>query len=110
MNGPDGANDSSSSESHRDSQKIQLKKQISTLLYCLGEEAESVLSSADTTADDRKDYKKITDKLDEFFKVRHNVIYERARFNRRSQQPRGGARNFRVVRLTFDLVSSYVHL
>ena len=64
-----------------------VEKQISTLLYCLGEEAESVLSSADTTADDQKDYKKITDKLDEFFKVRHNVIYERAQFNRRSQQP-----------------------
>ena len=29
-----------------------VEKQISTLLYCLGEEAESVLSSADTTTDD----------------------------------------------------------
>ena len=31
-------------------------KQIGTLLYCLGEEAESVLISVNATADHRKDY------------------------------------------------------
>ena len=46
-------------------------KQISTFLYCLGEEAEAVLSSTNATADDRS-----------FFKVRKNIIYERSRFNR----------------------------
>ena len=62
------------------------KKQISTLLYCLGEEAEAVLASTNATADDRKEYGSILAKFDSFFQVRKNVIYERARFNRRNQQ------------------------
>ena len=61
-------------------------QQISTLLYCMGEEAEAVLASTKATDDDRKDYKLVLKKLDEFFQVRKNVIYERARFNRRNQQ------------------------
>ena len=31
-------------------------------------------------------YTKVIEKLDAFYKVRTNVIYERARFNRRNQQ------------------------
>ena len=63
------------------------EKQISTLLYCLGEEADSVLTSMNITEEERKVYKTVLSKLDAYFKVRRNVIYERARFNRRSQQP-----------------------
>ena len=61
-------------------------QQVSTLLYCIGEEAESVLTSTNASDDDRKDYKTVLQKFDEHFKVRHNVIYERAKFNRRCQQ------------------------
>ena len=61
-------------------------KQVSTLLYCLGEEAEAVLTSTNATAEDRKVYDIIIGKFDEFFKIRKNVIFERARFNRRNQQ------------------------
>ena len=61
-------------------------KQISTFLYCLGEEAETVLSSTNATEDDRKDYDRVLAKFDAFFKVRRNIISERARFNRRNQQ------------------------
>lgn len=61
------------------------ERQVSTLLYCLGEEAEDVLTSTNITNDDRKKYDAVVGKFDEFFKVRKNVIYERARFNRRSQ-------------------------
>ena len=60
-------------------------KQVNTLLYCIGEEAEGVLTSTNTTDDERKVYQTVLDKLDSFFKVRRNVIYERARFNRRNQ-------------------------
>ena len=60
-------------------------KQISTFLYCLGEEAEAVLTSTNATEDDRKDYDLVLAKFDGFFQVRKNVIYERARFNRRNQ-------------------------
>ena len=69
-------------------------KQISTLLYCLGEEAESVLSSTNATEDDHKNYDTVMAKYDEYFKVRRNVIYERARFNCRSQQPGETAEQF----------------
>ena len=34
----------------------------------------------------KKDYAKVIDKLDSFFQVRKNVIFERARFNRRCQK------------------------
>ena len=58
---------------------------VSTLLYGLGEEAETVLSSTNITDVERADYKKVVEKLDRYFLVRRNVIFERARFNRRDQ-------------------------
>ena len=67
-------------------------RQVSTLLYCLGEEADDVLTSTDITVEDRKKYDEVVAKLDGFFKVRRNVILERARFNRRSQ-PHSGLDN-----------------
>ena len=60
-------------------------KQVSTLLYCLGEESEDVLSSTNASEEDRKKYETVMEKFDSFFKVRKNVIFERARFNRRNQ-------------------------
>ena len=56
-------------------------QQVNTLLYCLGEEADSVLSSTDISEGDRKKYGRVIEKFDAFFKVRQNVIYERARFS-----------------------------
>ena len=43
------------------------------------------MSSTNVTADERKVYDTVLEKLDGFFKVRRNVIFERARFNRRNQ-------------------------
>ena len=63
------------------------EKQINTLLYCMGEEAEVVLTSTGISPGDRKVYEGVCKKLDEFFKVRHNVIFERACFNKRNQLP-----------------------
>ena len=57
------------------------------MLYCLGDDAESVLTTTNPTEDERKNYDTVMSKLDAIFKVRRNLIYERARFNRRSQQP-----------------------
>ena len=51
----------------------------------MGEEAEDVLTSTGILEEDRKKYDKVVEKLDAFFKVRKNVIYERARFNQRNQ-------------------------
>ena len=60
-------------------------KQISTLLYCLGKEAEAVLTSTNITEADKQVYDSVMTKFDEFFQVRRNIIFERARFNRRAQ-------------------------
>ena len=62
------------------------EKQVNTLLYCMGEEAEAILDSTKITADEKKDYNTVVEKFNDFFKVRRNVIFERARFNRRNQQ------------------------
>ena len=59
---------------------------MSTLLYCLGEEAEGVLSSTGITDDARKKYNDVIGQFDKHFKVHRNVIYERARFNKRDQR------------------------
>jgi len=58
------------------------ERQVSTLLYCLGEDTEEVLR---ISAEDKKKYSKVIDKFDKHFKVKKNVIFERARFNQRSQ-------------------------
>ena len=60
-------------------------RQVNTLLYCMGEEAENVLSSTGISDEDRKKYDKVVEKFDLYFAVRCNVIFERARFNRRVQ-------------------------
>ena len=69
-------------------------KQVSTQLYCLGEEAELVLMSTSATADDCKDHASIMAKFDAFFKIRRNIIFERAQFNRRNQQPGESAEQY----------------
>ena len=59
-------------------------KQISTLLYCLGEEAKVVLTSTHPTDEQRQSYDAVIAKFNGFFRVRKNTIFERARFNRRN--------------------------
>ena len=44
-------------------------RQVSTLLYCLGEEAVDVLTSANTSEDDRKKLNPVVQKLDDFVQV-----------------------------------------
>ena len=58
---------------------------MSALLYCFGEEADDVLTSMNITTEGRKKFADVQQKLDEFFKVRKNVIFERAWFNQRCQ-------------------------
>ena len=60
-------------------------KQVNTLLYCLGEEAEDVLASTNPSREETQAYNVVMLKFDSFFKIRKNVIFERARFNRRKQ-------------------------
>ena len=68
--------------------------QISTLLYCLGTDADDILTTTQISDEDRKKYSKVMEKFDQYFKVRHNFIFERARFNRRNQQPSESAEDY----------------
>lgn len=60
------------------------ERQVSTLLYTMGEEADDVLTSTNILAAHRKEYSKVMENFDAFFQVRKNVIFERARFNQGS--------------------------
>ena len=62
------------------------ERQVSTLLYCLGEQAEDVLVWMNISEESRKKYDDVLAKFDAHFRVRKNIIFERARFNRRIQE------------------------
>ena len=61
------------------------ERKASALLYCLGPEANDMLTSTIIEDADRKNYSKVIEKFDVHFKVRCNVIFERARFNKQDQ-------------------------
>ena len=73
------------------------ERQISTLLYCLGPDAEEVLVSTGITTDERKKYNDVVSKFEQFFKVRKNTIFERARFSRRNHQEGESAEQYITV-------------
>ena len=77
-------------------------QQTSTLLYCLGEEAEDELKSAGAKDADKATVDKIIKKFDEFFATRRNIIYERTRFNLRTQQPGESAEQFIIALYTLS--------
>ena len=54
------------------------ERQVSTLLYCLGEKAKDVLASTDISIEHRG---KNDDIVAKFFKVCKNVIFKGAYFN-----------------------------
>ena len=56
--------------------------QVSMLPYTMEEEAEDTLIPT-KVSDDKKDYAKVIAKVDSLLEVRKNIIFERARFNRR---------------------------
>ena len=91
-------------------------KQVSTLLYCMGEEADTVFCSTNATEDERKNYDSVCKKFDDFFKIRSNVIYarirsnviyERARFNKRNQLPSESAEKYIMELYTLARLCNY---
>lgn len=60
--------------------------QVNTLVYCMGDEADDVLRGLSLTAQQREEYSAVREGFDGFFIPKKNVIYERARFNKRMQQ------------------------
>lgn len=62
------------------------ERQITTLIYCMGEDAEDILTASNLSDADKKDYSKVKKMFADFFIGKRNVIYERAKFNTRIQK------------------------
>ena len=60
--------------------------QVNTLIYAMGDQADDVLRSFALSDVDRRNYDTVKEKFDGYFIRRRNVIYERAKFNRRKQE------------------------
>ena len=60
--------------------------QVNALIYSMGDTADDLLLSFDLSEADRKKDKPVKDKFDSHFVIKKNVIYERAKFNMRSQK------------------------
>ena len=61
--------------------------QISTLVYSMGDEADDILCSCKLTAEAMRQYTMVKEALASHFIQRRNVIFERAKFNSRRQEP-----------------------
>ena len=79
-------------------------QQVSALLYCMGEPTDDVLTSTKISTEDRQKYASVVGKFDDYFKVRRNVILERARFNRRNQLSGESAEQY--ITTLYSLVST----
>ena len=61
-------------------------------VHQLTETLSRLVAALDSTEEDRKKFDTVMEKLDGFFQVRKNVIFERARFNCRNQREGESAR------------------
>ena len=64
----------------------------------MGEDAEAVLATMRITDEDRADFSKVLEKFDDYFKVRRNLVFERATFNQACQLSEESAEQF-ITRL-----------
>uniref|UniRef100_A0A3Q1FMD6 Uncharacterized protein n=1 Tax=Acanthochromis polyacanthus TaxID=80966 RepID=A0A3Q1FMD6_9TELE len=60
--------------------------QVNTPVYCMGDEADDVLRGLALTRMQRQQYDVVKTPFDRHFVPRKNMIYERAKFNKRVQQ------------------------
>ena len=67
------------------SEKSQ-EQQVNTLIYCMGREADNILHSFNLTNVQQKESETVKNKFKNYFVVRRNVIFERAKFNMRKQE------------------------
>ena len=70
------------------------EKQVNALIYAMGDEADDILKSFHLSESDSKKYNTVKEKFDEYFIRRRNVIYERAKFNQRKQEPQESVDSF----------------
>ena len=92
MTGQDGSDAFSSSGSLLDWMERVIKNR--SVRCCIAWAKKPIPCSAHIDQPDRRRYDNVITKFDEFFKVRKNVIFERARFNRRNQLDGESAETF----------------
>ncbi|XP_054260686.1 uncharacterized protein LOC128985318 [Macrosteles quadrilineatus] len=63
------------------------ERQINMLLYCMGEEAEPLLTSMGMTEDKRLSFNTVVAAFEDYFAMRKNEFYHRALFLGRDQKP-----------------------
>ena len=61
------------------------KAQVNRMIYSMGSDADDILSSFRLTVEDKKVYDTVVQSFEQYFIKKRNVIYERAKFNRREQ-------------------------
>ena len=59
---------------------------MNALVYSMGDEADDILSTFHLSAADSKKYSVVKGRFNEYFVQRRNTIFERARFNQRTQE------------------------
>lgn len=60
--------------------------QVDTLIYCMGDKAEDIFATFKLAPEEAQNFNIVVAKFNDHFKGDTNVIYERARFNRRCQE------------------------
>ena len=61
-------------------------QQVNTLIYCMGKDADDIFKSFNLSATQGKKITAVTERYKNYFNVKRNVIYERAKFNTRRQK------------------------
>ena len=67
---------------------------MNTLIYSMGEEADDIVMSRGLAAEEAKQYNVVRGKFEAHFVVKRNVIFQRAKFNLKSQQDGEAEDNF----------------
>ena len=62
------------------------ESQVNALVYCMGEEADDIMSSFGLSDEDSKKFETVKTKFEAHFVKKRNVVYERAKFNLRKQE------------------------
>ena len=70
------------------------ESQVNTLIHSMGKEADDIVVSFGLTTEKAKQYSVVKGKFEADFVVKRNVIFERAKFNLRSQQDGASVDNF----------------
>ena len=86
--------------------KEEEESQINTLIYAMGDKADDILNSFKLSTAQLKQYHTVKTKFDEHFAVRRNVIFERAKFNRRRQEEGETVDSFVTALLAFGTLQN----